>query len=67
MGLLEEQVRENTALTQEVLDVLRAARVGLKVLGGIGIAVKWIGTLAAAGLAIWTFLYAITHGGATPK
>ena len=74
MKRIEEQVfenteltRENTALTQDIKDLLDAARMGFKVLGGVGVAVKWIGMIAAAGVAIWSAFYAITHGGATPK
>lgn len=64
---IEEQIEENTSLTRDIRDLLSAARLGFKVLGGIGIAVKWIGVIAAAGVAIWSAFYAITHGGATPK
>lgn len=67
MELFETELRENTTATLEIRDILQAARVGLKVLGGIGIAAKWLGTLAAAALAIWTFVYALLHNGATPK
>lgn len=64
---MRKELRENTRITQEIADVMTAGRVGLKVLGGIGTVVKWLGVLAAGALAIWTFLYAATHGGATPK
>lgn len=67
MELFEAEMRSNTAATLEVRDILQAARVGLKVLGGIGVAAKWLGTIAAAAFAIWTFVYALMHNGASPK
>lgn len=64
---IELDVEQNTDLTREIHDVLVAAKVGLKVLGGAGTALKWCGMVAAAVVAIYTFVYTITHGGATPK
>lgn len=54
-------------LTQDIRDVLVAGRVGLKVLGGVGTTVKWLGIIAGGALAIYTALYALTHGGVAPK
>ena len=62
-----ESLRINNELTADIKDLLTAARVGFKVLGGLGTAAKWVGAMAAAGMAIWVALYALTHGGATPK
>jgi hypothetical protein len=38
----------------------------MRVLGWMGTAASWLGRLAAAGLAIWGVLYAITHNGELP-
>jgi hypothetical protein len=67
MDLLDAEMTKNTDLTQEIRDIMAAARVGFKVLGGLGTAFKWAGTLSAAAVAIYTALYAILHGGSTPK
>ena len=70
---LEVAVKENTALTQrnndltqEIRDVIVAGKTGLKVLGGIGTAVKWIASVAAAIVTIWGLIWLILHPGALP-
>ena len=50
----------------EVRDLLAAAKGAFRALNAIGIVVRWIGSLAAAGVAIWGAVYAITHGGRPP-
>ena len=66
MDRIEQELRDNNQMTREIRDVMVAGKVGLKVLGGVGIAVKWAGVLAAAALAVWSFVYALMHG-APPK
>lgn len=61
-----DELARNSELTQDVRDILTAAKVGLRVLGGIGQVVRWFGILATAGVAIWGAIYAITHGGQLP-
>ena len=56
----------NTELTTEIRDILMAAKLGLKAIGAIGSIAKWLGLIATAGVAIYTAIYAMTHGGATP-
>lgn len=67
MDLIDESLKENTELTREIRDLIAAARLGFKVLGGLGMVFKWIGTVATAGLAMWAAIYAITHNGVPPK
>ena len=67
MDLLDASMKRNTDLTQEIRDILDAARVGFKVLGGLGTLVKWAGPVLGGALAIYTFVYAILHDGAIPK
>lgn len=67
MDKMSEELAANTAITEEIRDLMTAARVGFKVLGAFGVFAKWIGMLAGAALAVYTLLYALTHGGATPK
>jgi len=64
---IELDMRKNTDLTQEIRDVMTAAKVGFKVLGGVGIAVKWAGIVAGGALALYTAFYTFTHGGIPPK
>jgi hypothetical protein len=53
----------NTKVTQDIADVMSAAKVGLKFIGVIGIVVKWVGVIAGAAVAIYTAIYTFTHGG----
>lgn len=58
---------ENTEITKDIKEVLDAARLGFKVIGGLGSLAKWTGSIAAALAAIWGFVYLLTHGGVPPK
>lgn len=58
MNTLEEKLDHNTAITQEVADILGACKGGLKVLGWAGSALKWGAMVAGA---IYTF-YCILKG-----
>lgn len=56
MDLLSEEMAENTAVTREVKEILDTVKVGLKFIGVIGNAVKWVGgvvTAAAAVVGAW--------------
>jgi hypothetical protein len=66
MALIDGAIAENTTLTREVRDVLDAFKGGMKVLGWLGTGMGWLGKIAAAVVAIWGFIYAITHNG-SPK
>ena len=55
---IEEKIDENTALTREFVDILRACQGGLKFLGWMGVALKWVAGIAAA---LYT-LYCIYKG-----
>ena len=66
MAGLERQVaentaltRENTAITRDIKDLLDAARLGFKVLGGLGVFIKWAGGIAAGLAALWALIH---HG-----
>ena len=67
MDLIDQAMLENTALTQEIRDILTTAKTGFRVLGGLGTLVKWTGMVAGGLLALYTAIYALAHGGATPK
>lgn len=58
MDMIEGKLDENTVLTQEVVEILRAGKGGLKVLGWIGTALKWGAGVAGA---IYT-IYCIWKG-----
>lgn len=62
MKVIEDQLAENNTLTAEIKDILDAAKLGFKVIGGLGLLLKWAAGLGAAIATIW----AIWHG-ASPK
>lgn len=66
MASLETELTTNSTVTAEVRDILSVAKVGLRVLGGVGVLVRWVGYLAAAGAAIYSAWYMATHGGKPP-
>lgn len=59
---LEEKLETNTRITLEMKEVMDGVRLGFKVLGALGLVVKWAGMVAAGLLALWGFITAITHG-----
>ena len=66
LNQLQADLKRNTAATEEVRDLLDAAKGAFRALNGLGIAFGWLGRVAAAGVAIWGAVYAITHGGRPP-
>lgn len=66
MAALEKALGANTEITREVRDLLDALKGGMKVLGWMGTGLKWLGAIAAAGMAIYTGVYMLTHGGELP-
>lgn len=60
LGEMLVELKKNTEITTEIRDFKTTSRVVTRF-------AKWVGILAAAGVAIWSAVYAITHGGATPK
>jgi hypothetical protein len=62
MQALRAKLEENTAITQEVRDVLDAIKTGMRAVNWLGAATKWIFGLGASIAVIW----AATHGGKTP-
>lgn len=59
MSGIETKLAENTAITSEIKEILAAARLGFKVIGGLGSFIKWAGGAAAAGAALWAMFH---HG-----
>lgn len=62
MAALERELRDNTTVTREVRELMELGRNGFKVLGWLGVAAKWVGSLAAAAAAVWALVYAAMHG-----
>jgi hypothetical protein len=60
------ELKANSETTNEVRELLALGRNGLKVLGWLGSAAKWLSTIATAALAVYGAFYAITHGGQMP-
>lgn len=67
MDDMQAELSRNTLVTTEVRDLLQVARAGLRVLGAIGQAARWVGGLAGAAVAIWGLWQAIRHGTPPPK
>lgn len=66
MASIEADLASNTAITREIRDLMDAARLGLRMLGGMGQVAKWLGMVAAAAVSIYTAAYMLTHGGQPP-
>lgn len=66
MAKIESALAFNTETTTEVRDLLTAAKGAFRVGGWIYAAARWFGGIAAALVAGWGLLYAITHGGRPP-
>lgn len=66
MTAIESKLDKNTTITQEVYELLLAAKGAFKFFSAMGTVVGWIGKIAAAGIAIWGAFYALTHGGRPP-
>lgn len=72
MDALEDAMRRNTAMTasntaliQEVLDIMSTAKAGFRALGWLGTGMRWLGGVAAACAALWALYQSIRHGGPT--
>ena len=66
MGGLESQLASNSESTAEVRGILATGKAGLRVLGGLGTAARWVGYLAAAAASVYALWYTVTHGGKPP-
>lgn len=66
MTRIETALAENTRLTAEVRSIMEAGRAGLRLLGWVGFALKWLGVIATALVAIRVAFYVATHGGDLP-
>lgn len=66
MQRIEQELAANSTITAEIRDILSAVKLGLKVLGSIGLIVRWAGFIAAACAAIYTSWHMIQHGGKPP-
>jgi predicted nucleic acid-binding protein len=62
MTNIESELKKNTELTSDVKALLDAARVGLKVLGWIGMAAVWAAKIATAIGAVYGAWQLIKHG-----
>ena len=56
MDRLDAGLQQNTAVTQEVKDILDAAKGAFRFFGHMGNAIKWLLGFGAAGLAFWVAL-----------
>ena len=67
MDKFETSMELNNDMTKDIHSMFVTGKGGLKVLGWLGSAFKWLGMISAAAFAIYTAIYAILHGGASPK
>lgn len=56
MDTLERKLEENTALTKGVVDVFGSLAGGIRVLGWLGAAAKWVVSIGAAGAMVWALI-----------
>lgn len=63
---LEQKLDNNTAVTQEIRDILAAARGAFKAFNAVGAATVWFGKVVAAGAGVYAVFYALMHGGRPP-
>lgn len=56
---IADKVDANTEITQQIRDLFAAGKVSTRV-------IKWAGTMALAGSAIWGVVYAAFHNGKLP-
>lgn len=66
MVQMRSDLGRNTEVTDEIRDILKAARAGFKVLGWLGTGLKWLAGFAAALVTLYGVIYAATHGGKMP-
>jgi hypothetical protein len=62
MSAIEAELKMNSATTAEVRDILSTARGAFRLFGWIGVAVKWLGVIAATISALYVAAYTVTHG-----
>lgn len=62
MGAIETDLKLNTSTTLEIRDLLTAAKGAFRVLGWIGVGVKWVGGLAATAVGVWSLIDLIRNG-----
>jgi hypothetical protein len=67
LSAMREELRDNSEITQDIREILVAAKVGLRVLGGLGQLVKWLGIVAGGVAAVYGAWQAITKGLQLPK
>ncbi|MDR7331775.1 hypothetical protein [Roseateles asaccharophilus] len=59
---LRDELKRNTGTTEEVRALLDLGKGGLRVLGVLGAAVKWIGGMATGFLALYALVHALKTG-----
>lgn len=66
MRSIEKMLAENTALTRELLDAFQVVKGGVRTLGWIGRAARWISYIAGAALALIGIANVIKTGAPPP-
>lgn len=66
MGAMQTELTANTTTTEEVRDILGAAKGFFRFCSAAGTVLKWVGGISGAIAAIYTGWYMLTHGGNPP-
>lgn len=66
MGAMQHELTANTATTEEVRDILGAAKGFFRFASAAGTVLKWVGGIAGAIAAIYTGWHMLMHGGKPP-
>lgn len=66
LSTMSAELKRNSATTNEVRELLDVGKAGLKVLGWLGAGAKWLAPIATMCVAVYSFWYAVFHGGQLP-
>lgn len=66
MKRIESDLHQNTAITQQIHDLVITAKAFFKILGYLGSGLKWLGIIAAAAVSIWGAVQTFKNGGPPP-
>jgi hypothetical protein len=60
------ELKRNSEITEDIREILTAGKLGLRVLGAVGQAVRWLGLVAAGAAALYG-AYQALRGNVPPK
>ena len=66
VGGIEKTLSDNNDLLVQMLDIVKAVRGGIKVLGWLGVLAKWVTAVAAAAGVVYAAYQLVVHGSVPP-